>query len=279
MWKEKQKRLCGNADMGLQRQADGHKSFRNSQWSVSAAVGAPAFKAEERRIAELWNNLPDEEKQPWHGSASASSAAQQACNNNLTMETINAHAGSMSHGTVLSLKRKSAEVAMKSMQQHSLWSSGLYVGNFLSALAPAWVALEPTQQDCAKEVADIFNYDPRVIVNPQRVKTDIRLPCGIAYWGLCIKDIVRMMCKHGAVNAYYMLKARHIDRTVFPVIIELQIGACVQFHLLTDTIGKGATLLLLELVGSNDVHHGDIFEVAWQPTPASLAPKGFENYP
>ena len=85
-----------------------------------------------------------------------------------------------------------------------------------------------------------------------------------------------MMCKHGAVNAYYMLKARHIDRTVFPVIIELQIGACVQFHLLTYTVGKGATLLLLELVESNDVHHGDIFGIAWQPIPASLAPKGFE---
>ena len=87
-----------------------------------------------------------------------------------------------------------------------------------------------------------FGYDGTIVENPN-VDTSLRLPCAIRNWGLCSKDSLLKACRLGSENIYKQLQSTGIGRGQLPIIAKLSVlGECV-YVVITDTVGKGETVL------------------------------------
>ena len=150
--------------------------------------------------------------------------------------------GSSSRGREMSLKREAVASALEAMSSHHAWGNGLGLCSMTSALKQEYVTNDsiPT---CRGFVKDAFGHDGAIVENPN-VDTSLRLPCAIRNWGLCSKDSLLNASTRGTVNIYRQLKRNNIGRDKLPIILKLSVlGECV-YVIITDTVGRGETILV-----------------------------------
>ena len=234
--------LGGQKKVGLRRRTDGHKKFRRSVWNVQAAVGTPEFIAEERRISAQWSQLAEEEKALWEAEGRSEDTTLLSLPANASMKDVDAAvAGGSSHGREMALRREAVASALGAMSSHHAWDNGLGLCSMSSALKPEYVTNDSIVT-CRGFVKATFGYDGTIVENPN-VDTSLRLPCAIRNWGLCSKDSLLKACRLGSENIYKQLQSTGIGRGQLPIIAKLSVlGECV-YVVITDTVGKGETVL------------------------------------
>ena len=117
-----------------------------------------------------------------------------------------------------------------------------------TALASKCVDTIATDRACREFAQDVFKYDDRIIANPgPEVCTAPRRPCALLNWGLCSKDSATTPCSDAAYNLYARLQGFRLSRKCFPLVACFKSAASEMFVVVTDTIGKGETVLLCEL--------------------------------
>ena len=234
--------LGGQKKVGLRRRTDGHKKFRRSVWNVQAAVGTPEFIAEERRVSAQWSQLAEEEKALWEAESRSEDTTLLSLPANANMKDVGAAvAGGSSHGREMALRREAVASALGAMSSHHAWDNGLGLCSMSSALKPEYVTNDSIVT-CRGFVKATFGYDGTIVENPN-VDTSLRLPFAIRNWGLCSKDSLLKACRLGSENIYKQLQSTGIGRGQLPIIAKLSVlGECV-YVVITDTVGKGETVL------------------------------------
>ena len=119
-------------------------------------------------------------------------------------------------------------------------------------LKPEKVRIEPTNEDCKNEVATLFKYDSVPVRNPRNVNTKPMTSCLIRNWGICCKDAFLQKCLIGTKNLYERLKGLGYTRRRYPILTRFDIMGAQEFHLVTDTLGKGEAVFLLQMVEAGD---------------------------
>ena len=240
-------RLIGGQErVGLLRKTDGHKKFRRSHWNSKARVGTPEFVQEERRISTLWNGLGDEAKALWEAESRSENDKLLHLPKTATMKDIDAAVvGGASRGREMALKREAVLGALEAINSHKAWGNGLGLCSASSALKTEYVT-NATAPACKAFVKTAFGYDESVVPNPKESMKP-RLPCAIRNWGLCSQDVLLNACTTGTVNLYRLMQQNDLRRGQLPIIATLELmSVCCQI-VITDTVGKGETVLLAHL--------------------------------
>ncbi len=242
---KKQRLLGGEQRVGLKRKTDGHKKFRRSVWQCKAAVGTHEFTLEERRVSQLWSQMSPGEKALWEAESKAENACLLSVPKDSTMDDVSAavaKAGNASRGREMALRREAVASTMQAMHSHAAWDNGLGLCSMSSALKPEFVTNDSLAA-CKALVNDASKHDGTIAQNPE-VDTCHRMPCVIRNWGLCSKDPLLQSSNRGTLNIYREFNNNSISRNQFPIITKLSVlgeSLCVA---ITDTVGKGETVLV-----------------------------------
>ena len=111
-----------------QRRSDAFREFRSRSWNVRAKVGSPAFKAEQQRIAALWETQKaGEERFVWDSYAGDTNhAISDLLGEKLNYLDITKKSGGvLSDSTGRALKRKLFLETSKEINEHQTWRRGL----------------------------------------------------------------------------------------------------------------------------------------------------------
>jgi hypothetical protein len=243
---KKLRTIGGQQRVGLLRKVDGHKKFRRSHWNSLARVGTKEFIEEERRVGRLWNGLDDATKALWDLEGKAENDRLLSLPKTATMKEIDdAVIGGMSHGREMALRRETVLGALKAIDSHKAWSNGLGLCSASSALKSEYIT-DDTAPACRAFVKTAFGYDESVVMNP-KCSMKPQLPCALRNWGLCSKDVLRSAAATGTANLYRLMQQNDLCRGKFPIIAKLKLMDVCSQVAITDTIGKGETILLVHL--------------------------------
>ena len=236
--------LGGQQKVGLRRCVDGYKKFRRGNWSVKAVVGTPEFIGEEKRLSEKWSQMSEAGKALWEAESKAENTVMLSLPSNANIDDVNAAAaaGGLSDGRKMAMRREAVASALEAMSSHSAWDSGLGLHSMSSALKPEYVTNDSIAT-CRTFMKDHFAHDVTIVENPKGSKTSLSMPCAIKNRALCSKDLLLKACTLGSENIYKQLKSDGVGRGQFPIIAKLSVLPESVYVLITDTVGKGETVL------------------------------------
>ena len=229
---------------------DAFRVFRSEKLLVRARIGTPAFLAEERRVAALWANVPDEEKAIYAGRGAAKAGvAEQLSAGSITRTAIQQASGSLGPSRTQQLSKQMFVSAYDAIQTHSAWSNGLGLWGAATALTADRVITDVTDKQLRDEL-QVFAYDAAVVPNPAGTSKPHR-SCHNMHFGICPRDALFTLADSGTYNVYAMLFRWGLKRPQLPVLARLEVagdpsGQAIHF-VVADTIGAGLTLLVVGL--------------------------------
>ena len=221
-------------------------------------MGAPEFKAEERRIAGLWDALAEDEKAVYEGEAAAMQALLARLADNLTAQSTSDASAALGPSRTAELNRHIFVRASDALKNHTAWSSGLGLCGPSTALRAEKVRADQNDKYFKTEVERLFSYDPLIIENPG---TSIpHRSCHSKHWGVCGDDPLRSHLSNCTYNMYTMLQVWGLSRKDMPFVSQISVGDngdCDHLFVVADTFGKGDTIFLCPLVPvPGDEEHG-----------------------
>ena len=231
------------------RRPDAFRDYRSMHWNCNARVGTPEFVAEEKRIQAMWRGLADAEKAVHEGRAQAKQDNLSALldDETLTAPGISRASAFLGGTRTKSLRQELFRRAFEAIKVHAAWGVGLGLQCPSSALHPSQVLLDGTDHSIARQLTTLFGYDDRVVDNPAGTRKPLR-GCKSCTWGGCLDDELRQVLDYSTYNVYIMLSRWKIPRASFPLCVSLQAGGVsARYYMLADTVGKGATVMLLKL--------------------------------
>ena len=236
------------------RKNDAYRNFRAKHWLVRARVGTQAFQAEERRIRNLWSACTAEERAQEATDAEAREKERAELRAGfLTNEQVEAaRHGVIRSATASRLKAELFELACQDIKEHEVWQRGLQIMSSSSGLKPSLVdtTVEPVgfyEAQNSKNFAYIANAEP----NPPGPMQPIK-GCIGQTWGRCEQDAKHEEVQCATTNMYALMKQWKVNRKSLPLLCTVHLLEESFRLLLTDWVGKGLTILLIEVEPCED---------------------------
>ena len=245
MTEAKVQRICkATTSSGRRRSAEGYRHFRSDKWNVKARVGSDEFKLEEKRIADLWARMLEEDKAFFSAKAETAQLRTTEILSNPSMPALQ-QAGSsyVLPGTANSLKATLAKQITKDIDEQ-VSAVGLQMMSAQSALKPELVTNLP-HKAISGVCNDLFGYDGQMVRNPNHTMVPLR-SCHILNWGLCDSMMFNNLCKQFTLNVYNRLKSWKYKRDDLPIVARLDADdeRTRSFWMIGDWHGKGETVLM-----------------------------------
>ena len=226
------------------RAADPYRTYRSEHFSCKARVGSPAFVQEERRVREQWRALDANQKAIYAGAAVMQDEASADLEGKLTYDDICAAPDSL-YGKDR-IKNLFFHKVHEAIKNDPAWeNSALGLSGPGTGLRVDKVLLHGGEKDIRADLDQRFTYDPVPIPNPG--PSSPCRGCHQRLWGLCMACPCAEQAGNGVYNIYVLLSRWKAARHTFPRILRLSICGDVEDFVLTDTIGTGSTLLLVQM--------------------------------
>ena len=228
----------------------GFTVFRAENWSVRAQVGSQMFRDEEKRIADLWKDADENVKAIAEETARTRQAAfSEALASELTAAAVSqAGNGAVLQHTARQLNHALFEQALAEIDSHPAYASGLRLFGPCSGLRTSVIdGQDKPHRYYTEAVARLMRYDSVELPNPAGTMQPEK-SCHAQNFGVCIGNPHLERAATITYNVYVKLGQWKLHRKSFPILVQFRAGGASRWHLLTDTLGEGQSLLLVEVV-------------------------------
>ena len=228
------------------RVTSAYHCFRAEQWGVRAAVGTPAWLAENKRISAAWRRCTGPRKRYYEALAVSATkkrkvAEKQHTGDGEVLEKL-------TRSQQWSVQDRVCRQVMDDMANHPTWRRTL--GDQGTALKAEYVIDGVTCDKVSREYKKLFEYDKRLGVK-QKTTYVPSASCHSACWGTCRAETVAKQCKLFNRNVFEALKSEGLGKGDCPLLARFGVVgsplASFKFYFITDLIGGGDTTLLVRL--------------------------------
>ena len=221
--------------------------------TVRARIGTEAFANEERRISKAWAEATAETKAYYEGAATERDnfLASLVDREHTADELSRNSGGRLSAYAAIELRKTLVRKCRGEIKNHEAFASGLGLMNGFSALKPEKIVTSRTCHDVKMRLLQAFEQDSTIHKNPGH-KMLPKMACSESLYGRCKEDAFIERANVATFNAYKMLRLWKRGREDFPLAVQFTAANVSKKAYLIDTIGEGATILLLMLTPANE---------------------------